>query len=195
MDDVFKNTKCFTDPLSKNGTKLTTEELFSKYLHDYSTDDITFYHGTTSKAANSIQKNGFRKGSLGHLTGNFDGVFLTTNKDIATRYADLKVNTPYIGDTQGVILNLKLPNGKLAQFTNDEGKFFSYCLLDDLFKDGALGQELSKNSLGRLDFIKFLEEKIAKMGYDGIRTYDAHTGATPIIFNPSIIKVKDIVKI
>ena len=78
-----------------------TKELVNK-LKGFFTGKETFYHGTTSRNARNIMKEGLKPASRNGAFGNFGGLgptgtmhggapktFLTTNPDIAQAYADM----------------------------------------------------------------------------------------------------------
>lgn len=199
-EKIFEDIKCLTDPMSETGQKMTLKEMFEKYLHDYPTNDIDFYHGTGAKSAESIKEIGFIRGWRGRAMGNFDGVFLTEKIDVAQGYANQRVGMPGFSfspseiEQEGAIVRAKIPNGKLAQFTTKDDKFLCWNLLQTIFEEKDMIEATSKEKLNITDVAEYLTEKLTNLGYDGIRTFDAHTGATPVIFNPEKIHIEEIIK-
>lgn len=201
LEDLFNNLKVNFNATRKanGGENLTVKEIFDKHLHSFDASSKTFYHGTGKEVAEKMQKEGMKKGTVGVLTGDWQGSYLAEDIKVAEKYAKSVAQNgkTTLGDTisGGAVVKTELPDGtKLAEFTDESGNAI-HDILYRLFDDKNLEKSLQTKHLYQSDFIEFLQNKLAKDGYSGVRALDAHTGLTPIIFDGKIVKVSEIVNI
>ena len=203
IDKIFKDVKTVQDKLT--GEKISFDELMQRYLHDYDMTGKTLYHGTGLETAEIIKNEGINESIRGSFLGKFDGAYFSEKLETAQRYAQQAARQGKtvqgmfmkpINVSAGAIVQASLPEGtKLAQFTNNEGKFITCDLLEDIFNAPEMTTAMENAKLQKTDIIKRIQDLLVKKGYDGIRNYEVHTGATPIIFNRNKLQYGDIIKI